>query len=289
MIGAARRWGWAARLVTYWAALAAPSLSCTKRTVMSDSKTQPRGAGGAGTLHIAQLEGEPVVIPEFDRPADLPYSQWEEHDLRQLLQANGYGATPAEWRRAAASSVWAVRDGAFALLARRSDPADAALFRRGQEDESPLTRVWAAYGLLRTGDADARAALEARSRDGQGTHLPAALSAARLLGELGDARAYQIIEQAMQAGKARYRVVMNALPFAALHGRPYAPGRNIDIWAFYDAALRDPDERTQNVALAQLAELRDPAAAPLLRAFLGRGPAPAMRARAERVLKALPQ
>jgi hypothetical protein len=67
-----------------------------------------------------------VVLPEYE-PLDLPYSEWEEVRSQELLTANGFGNTPAEWRRAAGHADGLIRGTAFYLLAREPDPLDEQL------------------------------------------------------------------------------------------------------------------------------------------------------------------
>lgn len=251
-----------------------------KHAMTSNDKDRPdQGTGGQASstprdgepIYLGTLDAEPLVIESVEWEQDTPFSAREAINARQVLAANGFERTPAHWRRAAASDNEVFRALGFLLLARQAQREDQRLFRTGLADVSPAVRVWAAWGVIQLGDASARSVLEdiARQKPDFGQYAP--LMAIGLLGELGDAGAFALLEHHVRTLSERNAVIIYALPFAALHGQEYAPGKRIDIWVFYDTALRDSDERVVYVALEQSRELSDPASHPVLDGFIARG------------------
>jgi hypothetical protein len=238
-------------------------------------------------VHIDELEGDEVELPDTGLPPDLPPSQWESFVYRDLLGANHYPDSPEGWRRAARSSVDAIRDAAFHFLARHPDARDEALLHAALSHRDGEVRVWAAFALLRLGHAERRTVLEEASRGAPTTSQREPIVAARLLGELGEPSSFAPFLKWMKQSALRAQVVTNVLPFAALHGRPYAPGRNIDIWDFYKKALIECDGSIQSIVLAELRELRRPESVPVLKAYLRKLPTEDLQANAQRLLDEL--
>jgi hypothetical protein len=205
-----------------------------------------------------------VVLPEYE-PLDLPYSEWEEVRSQELLTANGFGNTPAEWRRAAGHADGLIRGTAFYLLARVPDPLDEALYRAGLEDSDQNVQSLVAYALYRLGDTSAESTLVRIAQLDANAHLAAPL-AASLLAELGDPSAFATIEQAMasQLGYIRLTAVQYVPSFVPFQGQDYGSGLTIDIWALYCRALEDEDSQVQSVAEMQLQELKSPEALKVL-------------------------
>jgi hypothetical protein len=236
------------------------------------------------TVHIEQLPGPGVKLPNVHYPADLPYSQREEFATRRLLLANGFAETRDEWRRATAYQVVVVRGGAYLLLAQAPEAQDRALFQDGLKDRAQQVQVWAACGLLQLGDGEGARVLERLRREPWEEGQYAALIAARLLGKRGQAEAFETLAKAA-AGRDELAVLMNLQPFVALQGRSYGGGQRVDVWPLYRRALASSDERILSVAVAQLVESGGAEAAPLLRTFIARPDAPAaLRQQAEQSL-----
>lgn len=240
------------------------------------------------TLHIDRLEGDDINVPDIEWPTDLPLAQRTSYYNKQLLGVNGYQQDADAWRRAAASRTEIFREAAYQLLARQHQPADDALFRRGLTDASAVVQAWSAWGLIQLGDRSQRQVLErvAAREPTFGWHAP--FVAASLLGELGQAGAWHGFVEHWDASSERYVLVSYALPFVALHGQPYAPGKLIDIWEFYRRGLLDPDENTRHAVLEQLAERKPAAARSMLEEFVaGHNPAYQVEL-ARRILTGLP-
>lgn len=237
------------------------------------------------TIHIAQMPGSPVVIPDVDLE-DVPLSRWEETMGRALLRANGYADDREGWRRAARESdVDVIREAALGLLAVQTRAEDRALLAERLVDRAPLARAWAAEGLIRLGEAGHIDVLQEVSRRPPAPGDSAAFVAARLLGAHGQAQAWPILADNMAGSAERHVIVMNTTTFFALHGASAGPGRTVDVWSFFQAALADPSEAVQHVAVAALAEERSAQALELLRRYVATGPAPALRYKAEEALR----
>lgn len=207
-----------------------------------------------------------VLIPAYDA-LDVPYSQWEAHRGRELLSANGFGDDEAEWLRAAEHESGLLRETAYYLLTRERAPEREALYRRGLGDRDESVRALAGYGLLELGDASVLPLLESLARQDVASHTAAA-RAAGILGQAGHAAAFATLHCAMASdeGYVRLFAIENATPFVDLHGSEYAAGKTIDVWRFYERALRDPLAQVREVARRQLRELDGSRAAQLLQA-----------------------
>lgn len=205
-----------------------------------------------------------VIFPDYE-PLDLPYSEWETHRSQELLTANGFGNTPAEWRRAAEHSSGLIRGTAYYLLTRQPDPQDEALFRQGLKDIDETVQSLAAEGLYRLGDDSALPTLQRIAQLDVNAHL-AAPRAASLLAELGDPTAFATIERAManEQGYIRLSAIQYIPSFVPLHGQRYGSGQTIDIWGIYCQALEDTDLQVRAVAEMQLQELNSPEALKVL-------------------------
>lgn len=234
-------------------------------TSSSSDEEIPGDVAGPVTLETAATTD--VVIPVYP-PLDLPYSQWAAHRSQELLDANGYGDTAEEWRRAAEHVSGAIRGAAYHLLIQEPDPMDEALFRQALGEIDETVRAYAAYGLVGLGDQSAVSTLEAVAGLNVNAHRSAP-RAAGLLGLLGDATAYATILSGMEAKMRIIRLVsiQNAFPFVTMHGQTYAPDLTIDIWALYRQALQDSDEHVRAVARMQLEELNTAEALQLLEEY----------------------
>jgi len=208
-----------------------------------------------------------VVIPGY-APIDLPYSQWAAHRSREVLAANGYGDTAAEWRRATGHSSGFIRATAYYLLTRQPEPGDEELFRQGLVDDDEAVQALSAYGLCRLGDDSALPTLERVARLDVDVY-PAATRAAGLLAELGHPAAFDTMLKAMDSDLSYIRLMamQRVMPFVPLHGRAFAPGETIDIWDLYRRALEDPDAGVRTVARLELQELNTAEAQELLQSY----------------------
>jgi HEAT repeat protein len=206
-----------------------------------------------------------VVIPIY-RPLDVPYSEWEAARSQELLTANGFGSTMAEWRRATGHPSGLLRGTAYYLLTQHPEQQDENLYRQGLDDLDETVQVISAYGLYLLGDSSALPALEKIAGYDVGAHTAAA-RAAGILGELGDPTAFATIQKAMQSEQRYVRLfaIENAMAFVPLHGQTYAPGKTIDIWSLYRQALQDENGQVRSVAKLQLRELNTPEALELLK------------------------
>jgi hypothetical protein len=206
-----------------------------------------------------------VVIPTY-KPLDVPFSEWEIHRSQELLEANGFGHTADEWRRATQHSSGLIRSTAYYLLTRQLDPQDEALFRQGLDDIDQTTQALSAYGLYRLGDKSVLPILERIAQLDVNVHT-AATRAAGILGEIGEPTAFATIQKAINSDLDYIRLfaIQNAIPFAPLHGQPYnTSGTTIDIWDLYRQALQDESVQVRSVARLQLQELNSPEARELL-------------------------
>lgn len=205
-----------------------------------------------------------VVIPDYG-PLDVPYSEWETHRSQELLDANGFGNTADEWRRATQHSSGLIRSTAYYLLTRHPEQQDEVLFRQGLDDIDQTAQALSIYGLYRLGDKSALPVLEGIAQLDVNAHT-AATRAAGILAEMGEPTAFATIQKAMNSdlGYIRLFSIRNAMPFVALHGQPYASGKTIDIWSLYSQALQDKDIQVRSVAKLQLQELNSPEALELL-------------------------
>lgn len=229
--------------------------------------------------------GHGIELPKVNYPDDMPFSGWEGHAARLLLQANGFGDTRDAWHQGAESPLALIRSTALLLLSQPPEQIDRARFEKGTRDRFDSVRVWAAYGLVRLGDTEAHRILEdLRSKQvADGEHAP--LVASRLLAQLGEAAAFVIILKAAPVLPDFAAILRNLMPFVALEGQAYAPNATVDVWPLYQRALASGDSRIETIALAQLEELGNPASAHLLRTYLKRQPSPPLLRRAERVLQ----
>jgi HEAT repeat protein len=239
------------------------SFACSRKGTQMTSAEQDK------PLHIDRLEGNDLEIPDIEWPPGLPLAERLTYHNKQLLEANGFPQDAASWRRASTAKTEVLREAAYQILARLHEPADDALFRGGLGDASAVVQAWSAWALIQRGDASARRTLEelASREPSFGWHAP--IIAASLLGELGQASAWRgFADGWWNASTERYVLVSYALPFYALHGQSYSPGKSIDIWAFDRRALQDPDENTRYAALEQLAERKPVAARAMLEEFV---------------------
>jgi hypothetical protein len=227
---------------------------------------QENGDGESATLEPGEgiTVTSDVVIPSYE-PLDVPYSQWEAFHNQELLAANGFGDTRAEWRRATGHSSGLLRSAAYSLLTQQPEPEDLALFRQGLEDTDKNVQSLSAYGLVRLGDSSAIQTLERIAQLDVNVYV-AAMRAAGILGELGQPAAFDTIQRAMRSdlGYVRLFAIQNAPPFVPLDGQTFAPGQVIDIWELYRQALQDPSSQVRSVARMQLQELGSPQALELL-------------------------
>lgn len=214
---------------------------------------------------VGPITVEPQVVLPPVQPVEGPFSESETQRNRQILTANGFGDTIAEWRRAAEHTNGLIRVAAYHLLTRQPDSQDEGLFRRGLQDRDESVRALAAYGLIRLGDDSVKGVIEEIARLDVEAFLGAP-RAAGILGELGEPAGFATILRGMKSNLSVIRVwtMKNALPFAALHGQEYASGKTIDIWALYTQALQDSDRNVRQVARAQLLELNTPQALKIL-------------------------
>lgn len=226
---------------------------------------------GADDRHQAQPGAEDpftvtsdVEIPEY-QPLEVPYSEWETHRSRELLEANGVDNTEAGWRQATQHSSGLVRETAYYLLTRRPEKSDEELFRRGLEDRDESVQALSAYGLCRLGDESAVPLLQKLSRLDVGAHTAAARAAGILAG-MGDPSGFSTIVKAMNSdlSYARLFAIKNSVAFVPLHGRTYEAGEPIDIWRLYRQALRDELVQVRSTAKLQLVELGTPEALALI-------------------------
>jgi hypothetical protein len=268
-----------------WLLLAvAVAVACHRETIVMD-KHDDQHASDTAPLRIDSM-GPDIVLPKIVYPDDLPFSAWEGYATGKLLQANGFGDTRDDWRRAAGSPLAVIRSGGLLLLSASPHPEDRDIFAAGLRDRYDAVRVWAARGLLALGDADARSILEGlRNRQpAEGEFAP--LIASRLLGEHRDAAAFETISRAAVSLPDLAVVLKNLEPFVALQDQRYGADASVDVWPLYARGLAPGDGRAETIALAQLEEVAAPGAAPVLRDYLAREPppSPSLRVRAQRLL-----
>ena len=205
-----------------------------------------------------------MEIPDY-RPLDVPYSEWETHRSGELLEANGFENSEAEWRRAAAHANGLIREAGYYLLTRRPAESNKELFVRGLEDQDESVQALAAYGLCRLGDESAVPLLRELARSDVGAHTAAARAASILAG-MGDPSGFAAIHEATNSalGYARLFAIQNAPAFVPMHGMTYQQGKTIDIWELYRRALRDQLVQVRSTAKLQLQELDSPEALALI-------------------------
>ena len=206
-----------------------------------------------------------VVIPNY-QPLDVPFSEWELHRSQDLLEANGFGNTVDEWQRATQHSSGLIRSTAYYLLIQNPDQQDEALFRQGLDDIDETVQTLSAFGLYNLGDKSVLPTLEKIAQLDVNAHT-AAMRAAGILAEIGEASAFSTIQNAMNSDLTYIRLfgIQNAMPFVPLHGQVYTAETKIDIWNFYNQALKDENAQVQNVAELQLQELNTLEALALLK------------------------
>ena len=233
-----------------------PTIFSTEQASDSDSSTPT-------TIDSITITSD-VVIPEYE-PLDVPYSEWETHRSQELLQANGFGNTIDEWRRATQHSSGLIRGTAYYLLTRHPVQQDEVLFRQGLDDIDETVQALSAYGLYSLGDKSTLPTLERIAQLDVNAHI-AATRAAGVLAEMGRPTAFVTIQKAMNSdlGYIRLFAIQNVMPFVSLHGQTYASGKAIDIWDLYSQALQDESSQVRSVARLQLRELNAPEALELL-------------------------
>lgn len=196
-----------------------------------------------------------VVIPEYN-PLDVPYSEWEIYRSQELLDANGFGNTHDEWRRAAQHSSGLIRSKAFYLLTRNPKQEDKDLLRQGINDIDETVQALSAYGLYILGDQSTLSTIERIARLGTGAHS-SAVQAAGILAQLEKPAAFSTIQEAFNSDLEYLRLfaVQNLIFFVPLNGQPFSSGKVINVWDAYESALKDKSPRVQGIARLQLKEL----------------------------------
>lgn len=207
-----------------------------------------------------------------------PYSKWEHVEHSGLLEANGVAADRASWRSAVGNPSPVLRAAACGLLAEAPEADDRAALTTAVGDADASVRAWAALGLVRLGDDRRRSALRALAAKPATSGDPGALVAAGALARLGDGSGLLTVAAALEHAEVRMFAVKWLFDFARVPGA--------DVWPLYARALRDPAETVRGVALAQLGELRDPRAVPLLEAFVADNAAAAGQLQVARALLA---
>jgi len=233
-----------------------PIASETEEGAMPENSELEAAAdnGSAESADASTISSE-VFIPDYV-PLDLPLSQWEAHRSQELLEANGFGTTATEWRRAAGHPSGLIRGAAFYLLSQQPDPQDEDLFRQGLDDIDETARALAAFGLYQLGVETATATLEEIAQLDVNAHL-AAPRAAGLLAEIGLPEGVATLEQALSSRESYIRLsATQFLPaFVPLQGQSDGAGNTVDVWEYYCLALADSDTQVRALAEMQLREI----------------------------------
>jgi hypothetical protein len=235
-----------------------PIANSTEESAMPDTSESELEAAADNDLEEsddASTISSQVFIPDYE-PLDLPISQWEAHRSQELLEANGFGNTAAEWRRAAGHPSGLIRGAAFYLLSQQPDPQDEDLFRQGLDDIDETARALAAFGLVQLGDETAIATLEEIARLDVNAHL-AAPRAAGLLAEMGRPEGVDTLERALSSREGYIRLTAaQFLPqFVPLQGQSDGAGNTVDVWEIYCQALADSDPQIRTLGEMQLREI----------------------------------
>ncbi len=230
-----------------------------------------RSGGDPKSIFIAELEAQPLNLTLGEPiPLETPFIDRPTLTYQRLLRDNGFAETPSQWRLAAAGPHEMLRAAAYAVLADLAEEQDRPIFERGILDATP-GRVYAAWGLIRLGDDSGRGVLERELGENPRPGRYGPFIAAGFLARLGDPTAFAVIADHFETSEEPHNILMfGVMPFAALHGREYRPGKTIDIWALYHEALQKDADVANFVALQQLEELDDSAGVPLIEALLQR-------------------
>jgi len=231
-----------------------------------------------------------LVVPDVEWPSGLAFSAWESHAHRALLTANGFSIDRKGRHAASLSEEVAIRQAAFQLLSASPEPVDEPRLRAGLQDVDALVQCWAAFGLSQLGEAPkAREVLVrlSKKKPEWGSYAP--LVAAESRARLSDPGAFPHLLVAMSDFEETVEVVRRIFPFAALQGQNTGGGGGggVDVWPLYNQGLRSSDDDAQGAVLAQLSELADSAAVPLLTDYLQRDPSAYRRSQAEALLQTL--
>jgi len=218
-----------------------------------------------------------VISSNHSLPRGAPYSAWEHHEQQDLLQANDFGSTRGEWRRAASAGSPAVRAAACGLIARQPIEEDRATIEARLLDDDRTVRAWATLGAARLGRAQASAELRSLSTQRPGFGDLSPLIAAGALARLGDASAVETIQSAIKRDDDRTTAVRLLFDFARLP--------QVNIWPLYAVALNDRSPLVRDIALAQLEELQNRDSISTLEQSAADGPLdPDQRARARKLI-----
>jgi hypothetical protein len=207
-----------------------------------------------------------IVISSSSPPPGTPFSQREAHAHRQLLEANGYGAEPAAWRRATCDEHPSLRAAGYQLLADEAAAEDLALFERGLRDPDGATRAWAALGAERVHPGAGRPVLLELAGGVPQFAEYGPLIAAAALARLGDPAGLPTVVRADAAFDERIPVVQRLFWFGRL-GWP-------EIWPLYERALGD-EPAVRELAMAQLRELGSIEAVQVVERYVASHPADA--------------
>jgi hypothetical protein len=205
-----------------------------------------------------------IVLTSQPAPPGTPFVERELVTARSMLEANGYAAEPAAWRRAAGSDEPSLRAFAFQLLAEGAADGDAARFERALGDRDGAVRAWAAFGLERIRPGAGRPALHELA----GAPIEFAdygpLIAAAALARLGDPSGFATLVRAEAEPAMRVPVVQRLMWFAA---------HDVEaVWPAYARALEGAPV-VRELAIMQLRELDQPRAREVLEAFVAAHPA----------------
>lgn len=204
-----------------------------------------------------------IVISSKPTPPGTRFSERDVVTARSMLEANGFTADPAGWRRATECDEPSLRALGFQLLAEHADDVDPAVFERGVADRDGAVRAWAAFGLERLRPGAGRPVLAQLAARPIEFAEYGPLVAATALARLGDPSAFATLVRAEAEPTMRVPVVQRLYWFAK---------HDLDeVWAAYARAL-DDTQVLRDLAILQLRELDAPGARAVLDAFVASHP-----------------
>jgi HEAT repeat protein len=205
------------------------------------------------------LERSDHQIVEPD--AYVPYASSEDHRYQELLKANGLLLSQD-------ALLTVLQDEASFLKAPAAHVAGALgyeaavpiLKKRAAGSADDLLKVEAAFALVRLGQADAKRTLIECLRYRLDAYICPAV-AAGYLARLGDSRGFGVVTRALGSDNSAVRMLAckQLFFFLPFQGSRYEDAGQIDVYALYARALRDPSSSVAWEALIQLREVRSTA------------------------------
>lgn len=216
----------------------------------------------------------------FVGPKGVAYSRWEAMEYQSMLTANGFSTSRESWRAAATTSVAPIRAAACALLAEAPIKEDLAALAAGAKHPSALVRAWSMLGLARLGGRGSLQVLRTMAAAPASATERAPLVAAAGLTRLGDEMGVKVLTLALANDELRVEAAKHLIDIARLDPEAAQP--------LFARALRDSLPAVRSLALAQLEELRQATARPVLEEFARDTTGdPLERAHAQKILASL--